>query len=433
MKPKFVLREPKSVEATYIIAVVNVDSRRLRRATGLKISPRHWNAKTQTVRLTAECPNAGAMNARLSQLSNAIEEVAQLFIIEERRPIPADFWRKVDMTLRGEETRRVKYFSDYFRDYIKNRRWNSPRTLKSYETAYRKFVEFESQGSHSFRFSDITLRFYQEFKDFILAQGYSPNYFGTLIKCIKVVYRDARDIDELHTLRETERRGFSSSSHTARTIYLSLDELRRIADVEITEESLLQTFPGIFSPKLAPQVYRANLVRKVASLRLIRDKFILGAFTALRVSDFNHLQSVNIEGNFFRVKTQKTGVEVVIPIHPIVRRMMERGFDISAPISDQKINKHIKEVAKMAGITYPCYGSKLIDHRVVEGIYPKNELITTHTARRSAATNMYKAGIPTLSIMRITGHTTERSFMKYIKITAEENAEMLARNPFFMG
>ena len=50
-----------------------------------------------------------------------------------------------------------------------------------------------------------------------------------------------------------------------------------------------------------------------------------------------------------------------------------------------------------------------------------------HTARRSFATNMYKRGFPTVAIMQITGHTTEHNFLKYIKVTKEENAEMLAK------
>ena len=87
----------------------------------------------------------------------------------------------------------------------------------------------------------------------------------------------------------------------------------------------------------------------------------------------------------------------------------------------------------MAGITQMVEGTKLVEHRAVVGFYPKCDIITTHTARRSAATNMYKAGIPSISIMRITGHTTEKAFMKYIKITAEENAELMAKNKFFMG
>jgi integrase len=113
--------------------------------------------------------------------------------------------------------------------------------------------------------------------------------------------------------------------------------------------------------------------------------------------------------------------------------MIAEGFDISTPISDQKINKHIKEVARMAGVTHVVEGTKLVGHRAVVGFYPKCDIITTHTARRSAATNMYKAGIPSISIMRITGHTTEKAFMKYIKITAEENDELMAKNKFFLG
>ena len=73
----------------------------------------------------------------------------------------------------------------------------------------------------------------------------------------------------------------------------------------------------------------------------------------------------------------------------------------------------------------------MVGQRVERGFYPKYELVTSHTARRSAATNMYKAGIPTISIMRITGHTTEASFLRYIRISQEENAELMAKSAFF--
>lgn len=45
-----------------------------------------------------------------------------------------------------------------------------------------------------------------------------------------------------------------------------------------------------------------------------------------------------------------------------------------------------------------------------------------HTARRSFATNMYKSGIPSITLMKITGHLTESSFLKYIKVTPAEHA-----------
>ena len=62
---------------------------------------------------------------------------------------------------------------------------------------------------------------------------------------------------------------------------------------------------------------------------------------------------------------------------------------------------------------------------------PKYQLVSSHTARRSFATNAYKSGVPTIAIMKITGHTKESTFLKYIKVSAQENADMLSRHPFF--
>ena len=44
---------------------------------------------------------------------------------------------------------------------------------------------------------------------------------------------------------------------------------------------------------------------------------------------------------------------------------------------------------------------------------------------------MYLAKVPVISIMRITGHKTEREFLKYIRITNQENANNLAEHPYF--
>ena len=61
----------------------------------------------------------------------------------------------------------------------------------------------------------------------------------------------------------------------------------------------------------------------------------------------------------------------------------------------------------------------------------KYELIKAQTARRSGATNMYLAGISTLDIMKITGHKKEREFLKYIRVSKEETAELLANHEYF--
>ena len=65
-------------------------------------------------------------------------------------------------------------------------------------------------------------------------------------------------------------------------------------------------------------------------------------------------------------------------------------------------------------------------------VLKKHDLISVHTARRSFATNAYLQNVPTSSIMKITGHRTEKSFLKYIKISQEDNANKLVNHPFFM-
>lgn len=417
-----------SASRTNIYIIVRIAGRRYKKSTEIKIDPKMWNPTTQSVRVTKDDRSAKLFNNRLKEWHRAADTVCDEILAGADLYMPDEFWDRVCQVMGGGvEVDKSQVFIDYFQLYIERRRSAGTllNTMKKYVTAYNRFCEFERDTHRHYRFADVNMRFYEKYKAYISSRGYTSNYFGMLVSCIKVVYREARDVDHLHSLRETEQRGFSTPFTTSKSIYLSTDELRAMADVEITPEALVAMDPAL--AKLSAPKMRL----KVEALKLVRNKFLLGAYTALRVSDFNRLSKINIDGDFFRITTRKTGAAVVIPIHPVIRRMMDEGFDIATPITDQKINRHIKEVARLAGITVPVEGTKLVNHRAVVGWWPKCDIITTHTARRSAATNMYKAGIPSISIMRITGHTTEKSFMKYIKITQEENAELMAKSAFF--
>ena len=103
------------------------------------------------------------------------------------------------------------------------------------------------------------------------------------------------------------------------------------------------------------------------------------------------------------------------------------------PISNQRFNEFIKDVARLAGlnddvaVTHTQQQKGEFTPGRVETRRPKWQVITAHTARRSFATNMYKRGFPTLAIMAITGHKTEKSFLTYIKVSESENAALLKR------
>ena len=54
------------------------------------------------------------------------------------------------------------------------------------------------------------------------------------------------------------------------------------------------------------------------------------------------------------------------------------------------------------------------------------QCVSSHAARRNFATNLYLDGYPTLEIMKITGHKTEKAFMRYIRVSKLDAAKKLS-------
>ena len=103
------------------------------------------------------------------------------------------------------------------------------------------------------------------------------------------------------------------------------------------------------------------------------------------------------------------------------------SFELPAEISNQKFNEYIKDVCRIAGINGTETITKTVGGNIVTEKFEKWKLVSSHTGRRSFCTNMYKRGLPTLMIMSISGHTTEQSFLKYIKVKQVEHAEMMKK------
>jgi integrase len=72
-----------------------------------------------------------------------------------------------------------------------------------------------------------------------------------------------------------------------------------------------------------------------------------------------------------------------------------------------------------------CNGSPLFErNKYGETIRPKYELISSHTARRSGATNLYKLDVLSdQEIRSITGHQSQKVFEGYIRIGISEQAQ----------
>lgn len=420
-KIKFYLKD-KNKATTVLYISIHYHGKRYRMATGEKIVSEFWIQGTQKAKIGKQYEDGDVINSRLIVWADIIEKAFDKFAKDLNPPDQDDLLQEVHRLKDGGKEK-SEYFTAWIKDFI-------PRSGRAYSTKLRYgttnnlLKEYESDRKIKLRFKHIDINFYRDLKGWMEKNEYALNTFGTTIKHIKVFMNESHE-ELKHGSLEHLHNKFSTISETADTIYLSEQELLKIYNLVIDWEAILKEFPKISDN---------NLLRKMESYKVIRDRFLIGCFTALRVSDFSRLAQVNVKDGLIRIKplkgTQKNE-DVVIPIHWIIKEIISRGFDWNRKVYDQKINLAIKPICKMAGIKGKISLSRTEGGKLVTSTYDKWDLVTTHTARRSGATNMFKAGIPSLAIMMITGHRTEKSFLKYIKITQEENAEMLKDHPFF--
>ena len=143
------------------------------------------------------------------------------------------------------------------------------------------------------------------------------------------------------------------------------------------------------------------------------------------------IQSKSNNGKVIELIQQKGNHRVVIPIRPTLDTLLIK-YDYTVPkIHSQKLNDRIKELARDVGITEPIQMEKYKGGRRISETIPKCDLIMSHTARRSGCTNMFKDRVQPINIMKISGHKTEREFLKYILISPEETADALINDPNF--
>jgi integrase len=181
------------------------------------------------------------------------------------------------------------------------------------------------------------------------------------------------------------------------------------------------------------EIETINALKLKKDAALVRDRFIIGCCTGLRYSDYAKLGTENMLNGTFSLKTKKTGEKVIVPVHWMILDVLKRnnGEFPKYNSSQQNFNKIVKTICRRAKISDPVLVERTEGFKVVKKKLPKHSLVSSHTARRSFATNMYLAGVPVAKIMLCTGHRTESSFFRYIRIDKQENANELAAHPFF--
>jgi hypothetical protein len=428
---KFFIRHKDKKESA-IRAIVSFFGKQYPVAIGVSVKPRFWNQQKCRCRTDREYPEARHINERLDEWEKLLKEIAKNYEIKIVAPDMHDFKEAITRALKirsGADGEKTPYLIEFAENYKKNCSKNNS-TKKNYGVTIEHLFRYENKFKTRLKFEHITLDFYNSLRNHLLQQTYekngekqhyAKNTIGSVIKNLRLFFNEARRAGHHNFTLE----GFKVEQEEVDNIYLTTDELVRLHNLNITSELIFE--------KLNVIVEQYNdLQRKIDALNDNKDRFLIGAFTAMRYGDYSGLENLKHTDKFITKRTQKTGTKVVIPMHWVIREILEKRENVlPRAVSNQKLNDALKELGQLADlaeeveITVTRGGKRVTTRR------PKYELISTHTARRSGCTNMYLAGIDIYTIMGFSGHTTEQSFRKYIKIKQEENAQRFIEHPFF--
>lgn len=417
-KPRFNLRLPNAKTETLISLVFRYRGQRLVYSTGYSIHPKDWDFKIQRPIAQTRRPDLFLVKRQLDDLaaycmdifleanygSVSLEEFKRRLDIktgktaadeagqadpepEEKKP---DFLEFLDIELEDMKKQGMRMSS-----------WDSfDRHVKILKKFAREVKPFD--------YNDVDWNLRSELIDWLESRNIKLGYGNKTLSVLRQFMERARR-KKLHSNVQYQGTGWMvpQKKATGQMVVLTPEELQRLADLRLF-----------------------NFADKV------RDLFLIGAGTGQRFSDYSRYQPDNFYKTINNIPilsliSQKTDTPAKIPLNifPWLIPILEKHEYTSPKMSMQKFNVFIKDICKKAKLNENVFiveqyiGRKA---RVKKKYVEKYKLVSSHTCRRSFATNLYRMGFRLAQIMPMTGHSTESQLREYIGIDSEQNAEQIA-------
>lgn len=411
-----------------IHVLVRDTSIKIRLSTGVNIPASLWNEKTKSIRNYYTKPEnvVKRMDIAKKQLSE-IKERIELFLAKQPKILSSDVKDIIVAVMNNESSnsstpQRMKDYIPYLITAMKNGNKRTKYgntyekgTISSWSTFLKNWVEFQDAVyGRNLAFEDVTLNMYYKLVDFFFVEKeFTADTCRKHIITLKAIMQSALN-DNLHSNVDYLKDHFTKSFKTAKgkRPYLNNNEIDAIYNLNITDEML----------------------------DMVRDLFLVGCWCGQRVSDYSRIDQSNLialeDGtkaiSIYQVKTDE---KVIVPylderIETVLKKWNYNLPKIAgdADSTATLINRHIKTICCMAGIKDPFTIETMRAGKVVQEYREKWEVITTHCARRTAITNLFKRGdVQTYQIMKVSGHKTEKTLYTYLCLSNEEIAMQIAK------
>lgn len=417
-KVRFYLERPEKGKAANITLYFSYRRDILKMATSEKILPEHWDDKTQRP-LRRLLSNTKLQYKGLSDFLDDLEEQTlsiytshrrerKLLLLDKKR-----FRYLLKSYLEGSASLGGMTFFQYLDHFINEREKSnySEQTIKQYKATRKHLLTFADKYlGYRFGFDDVGLQLFKSFRDYFWnnRRNYSDNTVHKYISHFKNIVAQAykeeyHNNDKFNIEIKTDLR---VGRHSSDAIALTIDEVFILKDLELP-----------------------------SALAQVRDIFLVGCFTGLRISDWHKIDKSKIiqyKGNdVLKIFTTKSKKVQYLPIMPVLASILEK-YDYKLPkFFDQKINERIKECAKIAGFDTVETYRRIEQGKHVEYKEKRYNRISAHTTRRTFATILRSFDMPASKAKLLTGHSSEKMFSVYDKTSELNEIAKLSENQFF--
>jgi len=395
---KFYLTNPQK-ESKLRITVVAGRFHQFKATTEFIVNPDHWDSKKQRAKKTMI--GYEVLNQSLDELKmNVLKHIRELQLREKLD------WPQLTTLLRTFlQPEKVKLpltvdlkpsnltLVSVINVFLKARTAEyKPETARKYKVLESVILEFQKFRKQDIQLSDVSFPLMEEFRLYLLNERNNRNdTIYKMLAAFKCLIRWMIQNDYPVDARSLELRQKVKVKHDVVT--LSEKELQQIQDAELN---------SFHVP--------------------IRDCFLFQVYTGQRFSDMQQLSPDQIKENSWVFPSVKTGKDMRIPFVGWCSKAKEIGEKYGFSFqkySQQYFNREITKICRTAKITEPVKLTRYQGSSLLQMQKPKCDWVSSHTARRTCVSLLLAKGVPPTVVMKLTGHSSIQTMMRYERTTNE--------------
>lgn len=349
------------------------------------------------------------INQEINLLRKEVADIEKRFMLNKipystQMVIDAMEEKRMPVTKKEATSKELYFFiGKYINDHSSTRKRGS---LSVYKSLMNHLQQYQKQTGKNISFDTIDYSFFQEFQNFLIdKQGLNNTTVAKQLSTVKTFITYAK---KQGVVISDKYKDFTIKKEKLEVIALTNDEFETLYKMDLSENKKLDH---------------------------VRDVFCFSCVTGLRYSDLAQLNRVHIQRDEIKLNIQKTSEQLTIPLNPYSKAILAKYKNQHRPlpvISNAKMNeylngkdvkddkgktKHHKGLCEIAGINEAVEIVRFRGTKRETNTYPKYELITVHTGRKTFVTLSLEKGMSAEEVMSITGHKDYKSFSRYFVIT----------------